>query len=249
MEIKKIESDKPLLILLHGGNSSGEEWNDLIDTFKEDYSLWIPTFSGHGHDENGYTSIYENAEELYHLAKEKYSSVKVIGRGLGGQVALRMMEFDKDFISHVILESCLCVPTGLLKWMLVFNAKVSYYPKEGQMNKKNFIKMIKDNSSFMLQQSIVDFEGKALILYASDEDKLMKKSASYLKEYLKNSKLIELPYGHGMGLTHRDELLEYWKPFLNDELDLEDENNNENEENIVDNSDEEIKENKQDEDE
>ena len=239
MIIRKIENENPLLILIHGGNSSESEWDDVINDLSKNYSLWIPTLSGHGQDEGPYTSIYDNASSLLEEAKKHYVHAKVIARGLGAQVAIRMMEYDKDFLTHVILESPLCIKTGLLKWMLLFNAKISYEPKEGQMEKKKFISMLKDNSSFILQQSIVEFNGEVLIMYASGEDKLISKSASYLDEYLMHSKILSLPYQHNMGLSHRDELLSYWLKFLRDEpLDEDDENKNEeenvdiNEENI-----------------
>lgn len=217
MKIRKIENGLPLLILIHGGNSSPKEWDDAIEDLSKDYSLWIPTLSGHGDDEGPYTSIYDNALTLLNEAKESYEHGKVIARGLGGQVALRMMEYDQDFLTHVVLESTLCIRTGYLKWMLVMNAKLFYEQKEGQMDKKNFIRMIKDNSSFVLQQSIVDFQGKVLAMYAKGEDKLMAKSASYIDEYVVNSTILSLPYQHGMGVSHREEILEYWKKFLNDE--------------------------------
>ena len=227
MKIERYDSNKPLLILLHSGNSSEAEWEDGKEKWKENYSLWIPTISGHGKDEGPYTSIYENAEELLKLVKEQYQEAKIIARGLGAQIAIQMMEMDPKYFTHAILESPLCVPTGLLKWMLSISAKISYYPKSGEMEKKKFIRMLKDNSSFLLQESIKDFEGKALIFYSVSEDKLIKKSVQYLEGYMKNSQVLSFPYPHGMGISHRDELLPIWEAFLKDEP-IQKEEKNEN---------------------
>ncbi len=183
----------PLLILIHGGNSTKEEFDDIFPILEKNFSIWIYTISSHGKDcNNPYTSIYNNAEELLKKVSEKYETCYVYGRALGSQIAIEMALQSPKVVTKIILESPLCVMTFFMKHIFRIHESMSYKPNEedvknGKMlSKENFVRMVKDNLTYALDTRVQQFTGDILIFYSQSEDKLIKKSIKMLKTYVQN---------------------------------------------------------------
>ncbi len=214
MKIKILNPEKnKILVLIHGGNSSFEEWDEYLEYF-QNYCLYLVSISGHGDDfENDYTSIKENAKSICDFIKNRSDNCYVFGRGLGAQIALEMIQEEPTLIKKVIFESLSCCYLGLLKTPIRISAKLRFKEDEEAVNNKKqltkakFKKMVNDNTSFVLDARINNFSNKAYLMYSSNDDKFFKKSADLLKEYIKDIEIKTYTYGHLFGLTYVKEII------------------------------------------
>lgn len=225
MKIKVLgEKTLPALVLIHGGNSSSDEWNVYFKYFENKYCLYLVSITGHGEDfDSDYTSIHDNAKEICdYLKMNSIDSCYAFGRGLGAQIILSMIEQAPELFSKIILESVSCMYLGLYKYPLRLAAGLNYkvddedIKQKKKMPKYKFKKMVKDNVSFVLDIRINNFQNKALVLFAENDDKFFAKSAALLKNYINDSIVKQYPYGHLFGLTNVDDIINDILDFLTD---------------------------------
>lgn len=224
MKIKELinQESKINLVLIHGGNSTYNEWDEYVKYFETIYNLYLVSISGHGDafDEE-YSSINQNAMEIINYFKEKKNSnIFLFGRGLGGQIALSIIEQEPNLVSKVILESVSCVSLSYLKYPLYFSMCHNYKEDKDaieqklRMPKYKFKKMIKDNTNFVLDVRINAFKGEALILYSENDDKFFQKSAVLLKSNVQNSTIKSYNLCHLFGLVHFCDIIKDINEFL-----------------------------------
>lgn len=216
MKYKIINDLNPkTLILIHSGNSSIEEWNEFIDKEKENYRLILISISGHGDDrENQYTSIEQNAQEICSMVKEKgYYNCFIYGRGLGGQIALSMIENAPELFSKIILESTICEPSSFIRKLFQISAIRSYKPtdkeieEKGKLSIEKFKYMTKDSTKFSIDSRINGYSGKCLSLYSSFDDKLFKKSSLFLSNYVQNTTIKSYSLPHYFGIYNLNDII------------------------------------------
>ncbi len=223
MKIKCINDiSLPPLVLIHGGNSTLEEWEKYVEYFKDKYSLYLVSISAHGEDfDNEYTSIHTNAEDIITYFKENnITSIYVYGRGLGAQIALAIIEQAPSLVSKVILESISCISLGFYKLPMRLGMTKSYQEDEEaiklkkRLPKYKFKKMIYDNTSFVLDIRINEFKNKALVMYSENDDKFFQKSAELLSRNIQDIQIKKYNYGHLFGLTHFNDIILDIEQFL-----------------------------------
>ncbi len=209
---KIINENKPLLVLIHGGNSTPSEWKQYVEVFKEYFSLWLITIPGHGKDSSSnYEAIRTNATNFINEIKKEYDECYVYGRGLGGQIAIAMCLEDGNFVKKAIFESTLCVTAGFLSIPFKIKAKLYKPNPEDVINgyflsKEKFCLMVRDNISFTLDNRVKECESKVYVLYSDNDDKLIVKSADYLCGYFKNSTRAKYSFGHSLGITNFEDV-------------------------------------------
>lgn len=223
MIIKRIEGNsEEVLVLIHGGNSTSEEWNKYIPLFSKYYTLYLVTISSHGEDYNNpYTSIFDNAKDIYDkLTKMNVNSICVYGRGLGSQIALSLIEQYPDFVKKVVFESLSCMPLGFYRHLMRIGSIRSYKNNEEDianhkiLTKKEFKKMVKDNVNFCISLKAANYKNKALIMYAHFDDDFIKKSAEQLCNFIKDAEVKEVDGLHNFGLEKVDEVSSLVLDFL-----------------------------------
>ena len=91
------QADAPVVLLLHGLGSCGEDWGLQVPALREDYSLVLPDLRGQGRTTMppGWPGIRDLAADVRSLLDElALSSVHVVGLSLGGAVALQLAADD-----------------------------------------------------------------------------------------------------------------------------------------------------------
>lgn len=216
MVIEKIVNDnKPLLVLIHGGNSSPSEWKEYKEALKEHFSLWLFTIPGHGEDSNSqYEAIRTNAVNFLNEIKKEYKECYVYGRGLGAQIAIAMCLEDGDFVKKAVFESALCVTAGI--WTLPFRIKSAFYKPTGEnsLSKQNYMLMVRDNTAFTLDNRVNECKTNVYVLYSDNDDKLIRSSADVLCGYFKNPTRASYSYGHHLGITNFNDIYPNLLSFL-----------------------------------
>ena len=218
---KIINENKPLLVLIHGGNSSPSEWKEHVEALKDNFSLWLITIPGHGKDHTSpYEAIRVNAVNFLNEIKKEYNECYVYGRGLGGQIAVAMCLEDGNFVKKAIFESTLCITAGLLTFAFRLNSRLSYRPniedveKGLCLSKQNYALMVRDNTAFALDNRVNECNTSVYVLYSENDDKLISKSADHLCGYFKNSTRAKYQFGHHLGITHFKEIFPSLEEFL-----------------------------------
>lgn len=220
---KIINNDKPILALIHSGNSTPDEFKDYVELLKNDFSLWLFTVPGHGKDyESSYEPIRYNAVNFLEELKKENKKCYIFGRGLGAQIAIAMALEDSTFVKKIVVESPLCVSLGLMTF--AFRLKAKFYKPNYDavaqglcLSKGNYNLMVRDNTSFMLDNRVHECNTSVLVLHAEKDDKALIHSADYICGYFKNSKRVKYPYSHDFGISHFEEVIPAIKEFLLEE--------------------------------
>jgi len=220
-------SDKPTIILLHGGGLSWWSLEGVIEELQTQYHLVTPIIDGHGEDgETTFTSISDSASKLISYI-DTYCNGKVFALGglsIGAQIITEIISMRADIAEYAIIESALVypikgttaltVPTfklfyGLVKkrWFSKVQAKnlfvpsdmfEQYYQDSLNISKQSLINITISNGSYTVKKSVSDFKGKVLIIVGEKELGIMQKSAKALHGMISNSQLyIADKMGHG----------------------------------------------------
>lgn len=95
--IAAARSEAPVVLLLHGLGSCGEDWGLQVPALRADYSLVLPDLRGQGRTPMppGWPTIADLAADVRALLDDlRLSSVHVVGLSLGGAVALQLAADD-----------------------------------------------------------------------------------------------------------------------------------------------------------
>jgi len=212
------DSDKPTIILLHGGGLSWWSIKEIIEDLQMQYHIVAPVIDGHGDDgETTFTSISDSATKLIsYIDANCHGRVFALGGlSIGAQIVTEVISIRADIAEYAIIESALgypikgttalTVPTlklfyGLLrkKWFSKIQAKTlfvpsnmfeQYYKDSLKISKQSLINITLSNGNYSYKNSISDFKGKVLIIVGEKELGIMRKSARTLHNLISNSQL------------------------------------------------------------
>lgn len=222
------DTDKPLLVLLHGGGVSSWMWDDQVKYFNN-YKCLVPDLPGHGKSNDGYNfSIRDTAKQISTIIEEHKAGqqVTVIGFSLGAQVLISMLSEINNLIDKAVIISASIKPLPLPRitakiatWMLPLarikafsriQAKYmylndryfnDYYQETKCISKETFFKVMYENMSFSLPKGFESTHSRILVLIGKKENSIIKRSLADILESNKNCSGIVIPgVGHGISL-------------------------------------------------
>ena len=231
------ESNKDIIILLHGGGLSWWNYEEVSEILKSNYHVILPILDGHSGSDRDFTSIENNANEIIEYIDNNYNgNVKLIGGlSLGAQILLDILSKRDNICEYAIIESALVCPMkmtniliessinmsyGLInkKWFSKLQFKSlkikkelfdKYYIDSSNITKNNMISFLKANSNYHLK-NIKTNKSKSIVIVGSKERPIMIKSAKRIHDELINSELEILSgYYHGdLSINHPNEYAE-----------------------------------------
>ena len=237
------ESNKDIIILLHGGGLSWWNYEEVSEILKSNYHVILPILDGHSGSDRDFTSIESNANEIIEYIDNNYNgNVKLIGGlSLGAQILLDILSKRDNICEYAIIESALVCPMkmtnrliellinmsyGLInkKWFSKLQFKSlkikkelfdKYYIDSSNITKNNMISFLKANSNYHLK-NIKTNKSKSIVIVGSKERPIMIKSAKIIHDELINSELEILSgYYHGdLSINHPNEYAEKVKKLI-----------------------------------
>ena len=231
------ESNKDIIILLHGGGLSWWNYEEVSEILKSNYHVILPILDGHSGSDRDFTSIENNANEIIEYIDNNYNgNVKLIGGlSLGAQILLDILSKRDNICEYAIIESALVCPMkmtnrliellinmsyGLInkKWFSKLQFKSlkikkelfdKYYIDSSNITKNNMISFLEANSNYYLK-NIKTNKSKSIVIVGSKERSIMIKSAKRIHDELINSELEILSgYYHGdLSINHPNEYAE-----------------------------------------
>jgi len=212
------DSDKPTIVLLHGGGLSWWSLKEAKEDLQTQYHIVTPIIDGHGDDgETTFTSISDSAGKLIsYIDANCHRKVFALGGlSIGAQIVTEIISMRADIAEYAIIESALVypikgttaltVPTfklfyGLLRkrWFSKVQAKTLFVPSNKfeqyfkdslNISKQSLINITLSNGNYSYKNSISDFKGKVLIIVGEKELGIMRKSARTLHNLISNSQL------------------------------------------------------------
>ena len=237
------ESNKDIIILLHGGGLSWWNYEEVSEILKSNYHVILPILDGHSGSDRDFTSIENNANEIIEYVDNNYNgNVKLIGGlSLGAQILLDILSKRDNICEYAIIESALVFPMkmtnrliessinmsyGLInkKWFSKLQFKSlkikkelfdKYYIDSSNITKNNMISFLKANSNYHLK-NIKTNKSKSIVIVGSKERPIMIKSAKMIHDELINSELEILSgYYHGdLSINHPNEYAEKVKKLI-----------------------------------
>ena len=237
------ESNKDIIILLHGGGLSWWNYEEVSEILKSNYHVILPILDGHSGSDRDFTSIENNANEIIEYIDNNYNgNVKLIGGlSLGAQILLDILSKRDNICEYAIIESALVCPMkmtniliessinmsyGLInkKWFSKLQFKSlkikkelfdKYYIDSSNITKNNMISFLKANSNYHLK-NIKTNKSKSIVIVGSKERPIMIKSAKRIHDELINSELEILSgYYHGdLSINHPNEYAEKVKKLI-----------------------------------
>lgn len=212
------DSQKPTIILLHGGGLSDWSWQPVASLLQPDYHVITPIIDGHGADgKTAFTSIEASASTLIRYIDTHCGGTvfALAGLSIGAQIAVEVLSQRPDIAWYAIIESALVYPIkgttaltapsyglfyGLIakRWFAKLQAKSlcvpdhlfeTYYQDSLQISKQSLINITLSNGTYALKNTISHTTAKVLLIVGSKELGIMKKSAHRLHDCIKNSEL------------------------------------------------------------
>lgn len=112
-------SDKPLLVLIHGGRDHCRNWDWVAQALRDDYHIVAPDLRGHGDSEWASGSEYSMIEHVVDiaqlLAQLDAFPVTLIGHSLGGGIVLQYAGVYPDKVAKVVSIEGWGPPPQMLK--------------------------------------------------------------------------------------------------------------------------------------
>ncbi|KAF8922734.1 alpha/beta-hydrolase [Mucidula mucida] len=130
------DSNKPVLLLLHGFPSTSWDWREQVSFFrKEGYGLIVPDMLGYGgtsspEDPAAYLSSLIAKDVIDILDAEKVSQAVIIGHDWGSKITSRLANYFPDrFIAYAFMAVAYIAPTTENNYeaMLEFTKKAFGY--------------------------------------------------------------------------------------------------------------------------
>ena len=237
------ESNKDIIILLHGGGLSWWNYEEVSEILKSNYHVILPILDGHSGSDRDFTSIESNANEIIEYIDNNYNgNVKLIGGlSLGAQILLDILSKRDDICEYAIIESALVSPMKMTNKLIELSINMSYglinkkwfsklqfkslkikeelfdkyYIDSSNITKDNMISFLKANSNYHLK-NIKTNKSKSIVVVGSKERPIMIKSAKIIHDELINSELEILSgYYHGdLSINHPNEYAEKVKKLI-----------------------------------
>ena len=239
------ESNRDVIILLHGGGLSWWNYREAAQLLQEDHHVVLPILDGHAGSDRAFTGIEDNAQALIELIDERFFGrvLLMAGLSLGGQVLLEVLSRRQDICQYAVVESasvlpsrlthCMIAPTfgcsyGLIrqKWFaklqfasLHINPELfeDYYRDTCGIKKRDLIAFTQASALYGAKDGLKHSKARVQVLAGEKESRAMKRSAEIIHERLANSELQVLPgLHHGeMSLSHAQDYAQLIKNLLN----------------------------------
>jgi len=109
-------SDRPPLLLIHGGRDHCRNWDWTAAALREDWHVIAPDLRGHGDSQWSQDGSYTMAAYIYDLAQlihqQRLAPVTIIAHSLGGNIALRYAGLYPESVAKVAAIEGLGPPPG-----------------------------------------------------------------------------------------------------------------------------------------
>ncbi len=214
--LKEGKSDKTLL-LLHGWGSNKEIFTNLINTLKNDFTIYSIDLPGFGKSDepkeifsiDDYTNIV-----VKFIENMKIKNISILGHSFGGRIMIKLANkknlsfnilkyvlIDSAGIKHVNEKNSLKVKRNkvLFKISNKISKKLTNYlkTKVGSTDYRNASPMMRDilvkSINEDLTPLIKNVTYQTLIVWGENDFDTPYKDALYMKEVIKNSKILSVP--------------------------------------------------------
>jgi pimeloyl-ACP methyl ester carboxylesterase len=99
-------SDKPPLLLLHGGRDHCRNWDWTADALRDAWHVIAPDLRGHGDSQWSPDGSYTMAGYIYDLAQlihqQRLAPVAIVAHSLGGNIALRYAGIYPEAVAKLV---------------------------------------------------------------------------------------------------------------------------------------------------
>lgn len=216
----------PLVVFVHGGGVGGWMWDRQIRHFRN-YHIVVPELNC---AERAFAfSIAGSAKRLIALIEEKRQNKPVIAVGfsLGAQVLLAAIGQKPDLVDYAMINSALVKPlpfkNTLVKSSALFQPLAknkafsklqakslyigdsyfdAYYRDSSRMKKRELVRMLKENMSFVLPENFKYAQADILVTVGEQERGIMKASMAEIVKSNPNCRGIVFPdVGHGISFA------------------------------------------------
>ena len=218
---------KPVLLFLHGGFGSIEDFNSIVDYLSKDYRIIGIDNRGHGKSTLGrldltYEHIQKDVERVIeHLNVDK---LNVIGFSDGGIVGYRLASMTSTPIEKLVtigadwhvkyLEAVRDIFSGITSesWRKKFPETYELYQKvnpepDFERFTKSIINMWTDTSSSGLPSERVRNISCPTLIVRGDDDHLVSKQSMFeLSEVIKGARLLNIPFAGHVAFEEQKEI-------------------------------------------
>lgn len=236
MIVKEYGKDnQEIVILLHGGGLSWWNYQEVAEKLKDKYRVIIPILDGHAGSDRNFTTIEDNAREIYLHIQENYGGkvFAIGGLSLGGQILIELLNIAPNICKKAIIESALVKPMKFTNKMISYSVNMSYgliskrwfaklqfkqlhmksdlfevyYEDTCKISKKSIIAFLKSNSSYKIKNTVREATANVTVVVGGKEQRIMKESAQIIHDYIPKSKLlVNEGYHHGeLSISHAKE--------------------------------------------
>ena len=104
------EKEADTLIFLHCSGGNREQWNGVIEYFKDSYQIVVPDLRGHGLSSKQFSNYQLEAFALdikAMMASLKIDSAHFIGSSLGGEVAVVLASIYPQLVKSIVCEGAI----------------------------------------------------------------------------------------------------------------------------------------------
>ena len=228
------ESNKPILLFLHGGFGNIEDFNTIIPHLKKEFRIVGVDSRGQGkstlgHGDLSYELIQNDVEHL--LKYLEINELSVIGFSDGGIIAYRLASFSGLKINKLITIGSRWHKSNMLdtkeilysvtpqKWRDKFPGMIQAYEKinpEPDFNKLAgaIVKMWLNEKSYP-DENVKNIKADTLIIRGDKDHLLKRKHAFDVSELIKNSNLANIAFaGHAVHVDDPEVLIQTINKFL-----------------------------------
>lgn len=117
----------PPVILVHGGASDSQDWEETLEALSHSYTLYAPDMIGYGQsdrtEESYYLSDFVKATQGL-IQKLGLRSIALVGHSLGGRVCLEIAFLSPDVVTGLVLVNTMGF--AKLAWWGLFLGTVAW---------------------------------------------------------------------------------------------------------------------------
>ncbi|UZW15170.1 alpha/beta hydrolase [Clostridium pasteurianum] len=231
------DKNKPVIILIHGGELSYWMWKPQIEVFKNKYYIVTPILDGNGEcSDRNFESIKDCAAKIIDYVNNNFNGkvLAICGLSLGAQITVEILSQSNNIAEKSIIESAMVIPIKFYeifmrlfinstyffskrRWFVKLQAKKvcipkdmfeDYYRDNKKISKKSLINMVINNARYTLPMSFKNNKCKILVVYGEKEYSVIKKSAQLIHKSAYDSNLITIPgCGHGASIKLPNDII------------------------------------------
>jgi pimeloyl-ACP methyl ester carboxylesterase len=112
-------TDKPPLLLIHGGRDHARNWDWVAQALRDDYHVFCPDLRGHGDSQWAVGGSYAMVDYVLDVAQLlnalQVFPITIIGHSLGGSIALQYSGVYPDRVRKVVAIEGLGPPPGMIR--------------------------------------------------------------------------------------------------------------------------------------